>query len=161
VRVGEVIARHKVGKHFDLEIGERSFAFCVNEARVAAEAALDGLYVIRTSVGDAGMTAEEAVINYKRLAEAERAFRTLKGMDLNVRRVRHRLETRVSAHIFLSMLACYVQWHRLQASAPLTFADEVDIQAERRENPVSPARRSKSAPQRGSPAHGSAMARRS
>ena len=145
VRVGRVIARHKVGKHFDLEIGERSFAFCVSEARVAAEAALDGLYVIRTSVGDAEMTAEEAVINYKRLAEVERAFRTLKGMDLNVRPIRHRLETRVKAHIFLSMLAYYVQWHMLQAWAPLTFADEVDNQAERRENPVAPARRSKSA----------------
>lgn len=145
VRVGKVIARHKVGKHFDLEIGERSFAFCVSEARVAAEAALDGLYVIRTSVGDAEMTAEEAVINYKRLAEVERAFRTLKGMDLNVRPIRHRLETRVKAHIFLSMLAYYVQWHMLQAWAPLTFADEVDNQAERREDPVAPARRSKSA----------------
>jgi hypothetical protein len=145
VRVGKVIARHKVGKHFDLEIGERSFAFCVSEARVAAEAALDGLYVIRTSVGDAEMTAEEAVINYKRLAEVERAFRTLKGMDLNVRPIRHRLETRVKAHIFLSMLAYYVQWHMLQAWAPLTFADEVDNQAERRENPVAPARRSKPA----------------
>lgn len=145
VRVGKVIARHKVGKHFDLEIGERSFAFCVSEARVAAEAALDGLYVIRTSVGDAEMTAEEAVINYKRLAEVERAFRTLKGMDLNVRPIRHRLETRVKAHIFLSMLAYYVQWHMLQAWAPLTFADEVDNQAARRENPVAPARRSKSA----------------
>jgi hypothetical protein len=145
VRVGKVIARHKVGKHFDLEIGERSFEFCVNEARVVAEAALDGLYVIRTSVSDAEMTAEEAVINYKRLAEVERAFRTLKGMDLNVRPIRHRLETRVKAHIFLSMLAYYVQWHMLQAWAPLTFADEVDNQAERRENPVAPARRSKSA----------------
>jgi hypothetical protein len=145
VRVGRVIARHKVGKHFDLEIGDRSFEFCVSEARVAAEAALDGLYVIRTSVGEAEMTAEEAVINYKRLAEVERAFRTLKGMDLNVRPIRHRLETRVKAHIFLSMLAYYVQWHMLQAWAPLTFADEVDNQAERRENPVAPARRSKSA----------------
>jgi transposase len=145
VRVGKVIARHKVGKHFDLEIGERSFEFWVNEARVAAEAALDGLYVIRTSVAGAEMTAEEAVINYKRLAEVERAFRTLKGMDLNVRPIRHRLEARVKAHIFLSMLAYYVQWHMLQAWAPLTFADEVDNPAERRENPVAPARRSKSA----------------
>jgi transposase len=145
LRVGKVIARYKVAKHFDLDIRETAFAFSVNDARVAAEAALDGLYVIRTSVTEADMTAEEAVINYKRLAEVERAFRTLKGMDLNVRPIRHRLETRVKAHIFLSMLAYYVQWHMIQAWAPLTFCDEADALAERLENPVAPAKRSKSA----------------
>ncbi len=100
---------------------------------MAREAALDGLYVIRTSVAEADMTAEEAVLNDKRLAEVERAFRTLKGMDLNIRPIRHRLETRVRAHIFLSMLACYGQWRMMQAWAPLTFADESDNQAERLE----------------------------
>jgi hypothetical protein len=77
--------------------------------------------VIRTSVAKADMTAEQAVLNYKRLAEVERAFRTLKGVDLKVRPIRHRLEARVRAHIFLSMLAYYVQWHMIEAWAPLTF----------------------------------------
>jgi len=98
-------------EHFHLDIQDTAFAFSVNEARVAAEAALDGLYVIRTSVAETDMSAEAAVLNYKRLAEVERAFRTLKGVDLQVRPIRHRLETRVKAHISLSMLAYYVQWH--------------------------------------------------
>jgi len=145
VRVGKVIGKYKVAKHFDLDIGNASFKYSVNEARVAAEAALDGLYVIRTSVASADMTAEEAVLNYKKLAEVERAFRTLKGIDLHVRPIRHRLEARVKAHIFLSMLAYYVQWHMIQAWLPLTFADEADEDAARLRNPVAPAKRSKAA----------------
>ena len=113
-----------VTKHFDLDIEDGSFGFAVSQARVAAEAALDGLYVIRTSVEASDMTAEQAVLNYKRLAEVERAFRTLKGIDLQVRPIRHRPEGRVKAHIFLSMLAYYVQWRMIQAWAPLTFKDE-------------------------------------
>ena len=143
VRVGKVIGKYKVGKHFDLDIKDGSFVFKINEARVAAEAALDGLYVIRTSVDAAEMTAEQAVLNYKRLAGVERAFRTLKGVDLHVRPIRHRLESRVKAHIFLSMLAYYVQWHMIQAWASLTFADEAGEDAARLSNPVAPAKRSK------------------
>jgi hypothetical protein len=142
VRVGKVINKYKVGKHVDLDIKDHSFSFKVNEQRVAAEAALDGLYVIRTSVDAAAMSSEQAVLNYKRLAEVERA---LKGVDLNVRPIRHRLETRVKAHIFLSMLAYYVQWHMIQAWAPLTFADEAEASAARARNPVAPAKRSKTA----------------
>ena len=145
VRVGKVIGKYKVAKHFDLDIKDGSFSFAVNAARVAAEAALDGLYVIRTSVDEADMTAEQAVLNYKRLAEVERAFRTLKGVDLHVRPIRHRLEGRVKAHIFLSMLAYYVQWHMIQAWQPLTFADEAEADAVRERNPVAPAKRSKAA----------------
>ena len=145
LRVGKVINKRKVAKHFDLDIEDGSFGFKVNDARVAAEAALDGLYVIRTSVEEACMTAERAVLNYKRLAEVERAFRTLKGVDLHVRPIRHRLEGRVKAHIFLSMLAYYVQWHMIQAWAPLTFADEAEADAVREANPVAPAKRSKAA----------------
>ena len=145
VRVGKVIGKYKVAKHFDLDIGNASFKYSVNEARVAAEAALDGLYVIRTSVASADMTAEEAVLNYKKLAEVERAFRTLKGIDLHVRPIRHRLEARVKAHIFLSMLAYYVQWHMIQAWLPLTFADEVGEDVSRLSDPVAPARRSPAA----------------
>jgi len=145
VRVGKVIGKYKVEKHFDLDIKDDSFSFKVNEARVAAEAALDGIYVIRTSVAAADMTSESAVLNYKKLAEVERAFRTLKGVDLHVRPIRHRLEGRVKAHIFLSMLAYYVQWHMTQAWTSLTFADEAGEDASRRRNPVAPAKRSKAA----------------
>ena len=102
VRIGKVIGKYKVAKHFELDIEDASFAFKVNDERVATEAALDGLYVIRTSVAKADMTAEQAVLNYKRLAEVERAFRSLKGVDLQVRPIRHRLETRVKAHTFTS-----------------------------------------------------------
>lgn len=145
VRVGKVIGKYKVGKHFDLDIKDGAFGFKVDEKRVAAEASLDGLYVIRTSVAASDMTAEQAVLNYKRLAEVERAFRTLKGVDLHVRPIRHRLEARVKAHIFLSMLAYYVQWHMIQAWAPLTFADEAGEDAARQRNPVASAKRSKAA----------------
>jgi hypothetical protein len=145
VRVGRVINKYKVGKHVDLDIKDHSFGFQINEERVAAEAALDGLYVIRTSVDAAAMSSEQAVLNYKRLAEVERAFRSLKGVDLHVRPIRHRLESRVKAHIFLSMLAYYVQWHMIQAWAPLTFTDEAAADATRTRNPVAPAKRSKAA----------------
>ena len=116
LRAGKVADKYKVAKHFDLTITDAAFAFKVRQESVAAEAALDGLYVIRTSVAEADMTAGQAVLNYKRLAEVERAFRTLKGIDLQVRPIRHRLEARVKAHIFLSMLAYYVQWHMIEAS---------------------------------------------
>ena len=145
VRVGKVIGKYKVGKHFDMRVKDASFGFAINAARVAAEAALDGLYVIRTSVTADDMSPEQAVLNYKKLAEVERAFRTLKGVDLQVRPIRHRLEARVKAHIFLSLLAYYVQWHMIQAWAPLTFADEAEVQAARESDPVAPARRSKAA----------------
>jgi Transposase DDE domain len=145
VRVGKVIGKHKVGKHFDLDIADEAFSFSVNDGRVAAEAALDGLYVIRTSAAEAGMSAEAAVLNYKRLAEVERAFRTLKGVDLHVRPIRHRLESRVKAHIFLSMLAYYVQWHLAEAWKPLLFADEASADEARERDPVAPASRSAAA----------------
>jgi hypothetical protein len=145
VRIGKVIGKYKVGKHFDLDIKEKAFSFCVSEERVAAEAALDGVYVIRTSAAESDMSAGAAVLNYKRLAEVERAFRTLKGVDLQVRPIRHRLEGRVKAHIFLSMLAYYVQWHLTEAWKPLLFADEAPAGDARVRDPVAPARRSAAA----------------
>jgi Transposase DDE domain len=145
VRAGKVANKYKVAKHFDLAIAEAAFAFKVNAERVAAEAAIDGLYVIRTSVAEADMGSGQAVLSYKRLAEVERAFRTLKGIDIQVRPIRHRLEARVKAHIFLSMLAYYVQWHMIEAWAPLTFKDEADTDAARLVDPVAPARRSQAA----------------
>ena len=145
VRVGKVLNKYKVGKHFDLTIQDTAFAYNVSEERVAGEAALDGLYVIRTSASEADMSAEAAVLNYKRLAEVERAFRTIKGVDLQVRPIRHRLEERVKAHIFLSMLAYYVQWHMAEAWKPLLFADEAAPVAARERDPVAPAERSEAA----------------
>lgn len=145
VRAGKVADKYKVAKHFDLAIAEASFSYKVNEECVAAEAALDGLYVIRTSVAEADMADGQAVLNYKRLAEVERAFRTLKGVDLQVRPIRHRLEARVKAHILLSMLAYYVQWHMIEAWTPLTFKDETGESAARLADPVAPARRSEAA----------------
>ena len=145
ISVGKVIGRHKVGKHFDLKIEDHVFSFDVNQERISAEAALDGIYVVRTSVSEKDMSAEKAVLNYKTLAEVERAFRTLKGVDLQVRPIRHRLEDRVKSHIFLSMLAYYVQWHMTQAWQPLTFADEAGPDSTRQHDPVAPAKRSKKA----------------
>jgi transposase len=107
VRVGKVVNNYKVAKHFDLDINDNSFSYSVNRERVAAEAALDGIYVVRTSVPAPKMSSEEAVLNYKSLSTVERAFRTMKGVDLHVRPIRHHLENRVRAHIFLSMLAYY------------------------------------------------------
>ena len=145
VRAGKVADKYRVAKHFKLTITDAVFTFEVKDESVAAEAALDGLYVIRTSVTQTDMTAEQAVLNYKRLAEVERAFRTLKGIDLQVRPIRHRLEARVRAHILLSMLAYYVQWHMIEVWAPLTFADQADDDAARLADPVAPARRSQAA----------------
>ena len=146
VRLGKVVNKYKFGKHFDYAIEDASLTFSLNAERVAAEAALDGLYVIRTSVVEGDMSAQAAVLNYKRLAEIERGFRTLKGVDLGVRPIRHRLEERVKAHILLSMLAYYVQWHMIQAWAPLTFMDEPGGPDPARErDPVAPATRSQAA----------------
>ncbi len=145
-RYGRVVGRYKVAKHFNRKIGETTFSFEIDDETVATEAALDGIYVIRTSIAKQQMAPEAAVLNYKKLAEVERAFRTLKGVDLHVRPIRHRLENRVRAHILLSMLAYYVQWHMIEAWAPLTFADEAGPDAAARlRDPVAPARRSKAA----------------
>ncbi|MBM4356221.1 MAG: IS1634 family transposase, partial [Deltaproteobacteria bacterium] len=148
VRAGKVLNKYKVGKHFDLEIGDGSFSFSINQDRVAAEAALDGLYVVRTSVSETTMNASETVRTYKGLSQVERAFRTLKSIDLLIRPIYHRLENRVRAHIFLCMLAYYVRWHMLQAWRPLLFADEeLDLKATR--DPVAPVQPSPSARAKG------------
>jgi len=144
LRIGKVINKHKVAKHFVLDIGERYFRFHIDEKKVAAEAALDGIYVVRTSVPAQRLSADDTVRSYKQLANAERAFRCLKTVDLKVRPIHHRLEDRVRAHIFLCMLAYYVEWHMREAWRPLTFADE-DQGAKLTRDPVAPARRSKEA----------------
>jgi transposase len=144
VRIGKIINKYKMAKHFILDIRDDGFDFHIDVAKVAVEAALDGLYVVRTSVTEQRMSAEDAVRSYKSLTQVEQAFRSLKSIDLKVRPIRHHQEKRVRAHIFLCMLAYYVQWHMLEAWRALLFADE-DQQANKTRNPVAPARRSEKA----------------
>jgi hypothetical protein len=144
VRVGKVVNKYKVGKHFKLDIQDDRFGFEIDQEKVLAEAALDGIYVIRTSLSEQRMGADDTVRSYKRLVQVERAFRSLKTMDLKVRPIRHRLENRVRVHIFLCMLAHYVQWHMLEAWRPLLFCDE-DQEAKAKRDPVAPAKRSEAA----------------
>lgn len=144
VRVGKVIDKYKVAKHYRLDIGDGHFSFEIDADKVATEAALDGLYVVRSSVGAERLSAADTVLSYKRLSQVERAFRTLKSLDLEVRPIRHRRERRVRAHIFLCMLAYYLEWHMIEAWRPLLFADE-DQAAKTSRDPVAPAQRSTAA----------------
>jgi len=144
VRVGKVINRYKVAKHFELNIGQNTFTFARKLAAIAAEAALDGIYIIRTSVSATQMDAPSCVRNYKSLAQVERAFRSLKTVDLKIRPIHHRKAERVRAHIFLCMLAYYVEWHMREAWRELMFAD-TDQAAKATRDPVAPAKRSKAA----------------
>ena len=144
VRIGKVLNKYKVGKHFALSIEERALTFKRLEQQIAAEAALDGLYVIRTSVPNQQMTSAEAVRSYKALAEVERAFRSMKTIDLHIRPIHHRLESRVRTHIFLCMLAYYVEWHMREAWRELMFADE-DLERKKHRDPVAAAGRSEAA----------------
>ena len=118
LRVGKVVNQYKVAKHFELAIGDKSFTFARKQDAITAEAALDGIYIIRTSLDAQRMDAPDCVRNYKALANVERAFRSLKTVDLKVRPIHHRTADRVRAHILLCMLAHYVEWHMRQAWAP-------------------------------------------
>jgi Transposase DDE domain len=144
VRVGKVVNKYKMAKHIRLEIDDARLDFHIDEEQVAAEAALDGLYVVRTSVPPERLSADDTVRSYKRLSDVERAFRSLKTLDLKVRPIHHRREPRVRAHIFLCMLAYYVEWHLREAWRPLLFADE-DQPAKATRDPVAPAKRSAAA----------------
>lgn len=141
VRVGKGVNKYKVAKHFRLDIRDDDFDFEIDPSSVDAEAALDGVYVVRTSLSAERISAADTVRSYKQLSRVERAFRSLKGVDLEVRPIRHRCEPRVRAHIFLCMLAYYVQWHMRQAWQPLLFDDE-DAAAKAVRDPVAPAERS-------------------
>jgi transposase len=160
VRVGKVINQYKVAKHFALTITDTALSWARNPDSIASEAALDGLYIIRTSVPATQMDAPECVRNYKALANVERAFRSLKTIDLKVRPIHHRTADRVRAHIFLCMLAYYVEWHLREAWRELMFAD-TEQQAKATRDPVAPATRSESAQDKatthrlidGTPAH--------
>jgi hypothetical protein len=147
LRVGRVINKYKVAKHFAVTITDTALDWTVRAARVEAEAALDGIYLIRTKVPVPMMSAADAVRNYKALSQVERAFRSLKTIDLHVRPIHHHLADRVRSHIFLCMLAYYVEWHMREAWRPLMFADE-DQQAKATRDPVAPAKRSAAADQK-------------
>jgi hypothetical protein len=136
--VGEIWNRWRMRKHFQLEISDTSFSFARKQEQITAEAALDGIYVLRSSVAEQELAATDVVRAYKQLKELERAFRTLKG-PLELRPLHHRLEDRVRAHVFLCMLAYYLAWHLRQAWKPLLFDDE---QPPTRPDPVAKARRS-------------------
>jgi hypothetical protein len=144
VKLGRVIDKYKVGKHFKLTITDTTVKYQILESQVAAEAALDGIYVVRTGLPQKQMSAPDAVRSYKALAQVERAFRSLKTVDLKIRPIHHRLENRVRAHIFLCMLAYYVEWHMIEAWRALLFADE-DRNPKATRDPVAPAKRSKAA----------------
>jgi hypothetical protein len=139
VRVGKVIGRHKVGKHFVWEIADGGFTFRRDEGKIAAERKLDGIYVIRTTIAAENADAPGIVKTYKNLKHVERNFKTIKVDDLDVRPIRHWLAGRVEAHLMICMLAAYLTWHLRETFAPLTFADENKPEPA---DPVAPAKRS-------------------
>jgi hypothetical protein len=139
VEAGKVINKYKTGKHFDVAITDDSLAIARRQDQIAAEAALDGIYVLRTPLPAGQLDALAVVASYKNLSRVERDFRHIKSDDLDLRPVFHRLEERVKAHVLICMLASYLTWHLRQAWAPLTFTDENPPAPD---NPVAPARRS-------------------
>ncbi len=143
LRVGRIINRHKVAKHFTVRIDAESLAYERKDEQIAAEAALDGFYVIRTDVPETTLDAEQTVRAYKNLSKVERAFRRIKTVDLHLRPIYHRTSDRVRAHVLLCMLAYYVEWHMRRRLAPVLFDDE-DPAAGRalQASPVTPAQRS-------------------
>ncbi|HYJ56635.1 MAG TPA: IS1634 family transposase [Mycobacterium sp.] len=148
--IGRVIAKRKMGKHFRREITDTTFTYHRDHAGIDAEAALDGIYVIRTSVPATELDPAAVVESYKNLAHVERDFRSIKTDDLNLRPIHHRLDERVRAHVLICLLACYLVWHLRKAWAPLTFTDE---HPPTRDNPVAPAQRSPQAQTKASTQH--------
>jgi transposase len=145
LKAGKVLGRYKMGKHYRHKIGDGTFQWSRCEESIAEEEKLDGIYVIRTSEVKEQLPAEEAVRSYKNLSQVERAFRCLKGIfDLLVRPIRHRTADRVPAHIFLCLLAYYVEWHMRRALAPILFEDEELAEERKRRDPIAPAKPSKS-----------------
>jgi transposase len=149
LRVGKVLGRYKMGKHFHCEFEEKQFRFKRVQASIDRESELDGIYVIRTNVAAAEASSEEAVRYYKALSKVERAFRSLKSIDLKVRPIHHRTADRVRAHVFLCMLAYYVEWHMRRCWAPMLFDDADPAAGEAlRSSVVAPAQRSPQAEQK-------------
>ena len=150
IEVGKVSGKFKMGKHFHLTITDTEFTYHRDQAAIDAEAALDGIYVLRTSVGADALDPAAVVDSYKKLANVERDFRIIKSDDLDLRPIHHRLEDRVKAHVLICMLACYLTWHLRKAWAPLTFTDHTPPH---RDNPVAPAQRSTAAQAKASTKH--------
>jgi hypothetical protein len=145
LRADRVLNRRKVAKHFQIDIGDDHFAYARNQDSITAEAALDGIYVLRTSVQDTSLASSEVVSSYKALAQVERAFRAF-NTDLDIRPIRHRTETRVRAHVFLRMLSYYISWHMQARLAPVLFTDDDKATAQAtRPSPAAPAARSQRA----------------
>jgi hypothetical protein len=142
LKVGKVLNKYKMAKHFEVSIGEDTLSLARREGAIAAEAALDGIYVLRTTIEAGALDAPGVVDAYKALSHVERDFRHLKVDDIDLRPIHHRLEGRVRSHVFICMLATYLVWHLREALAPLTFKDEAPPT---RANPVAPAQRSGSA----------------
>jgi len=136
LRVGKVVGRFKVAKHFDISITDDGLTYTRDEARINEESAIDGIYVVRTNVPEIELTAERTVSAYKGLSVVERAFRSYKTVDLKVRPIFHRLENRVRAHVFICMLAYYVEWHMRQKLAPILFDDHDTNQARKKRSSV-------------------------
>ncbi len=151
--VGTAIGKYKMGKHFRREITDTHFTYQRDRDRIAAEAALDGIYVLRTSVDADTLDPAGVVEGYKNLANIERDFRIIKSDDLDLRPIHHRLDDRVKAHVLICMLACYLVWHLRKAWAPLTFTDQTPP---KRDNPVAPAQRSAAAQAKASTKHDAA-----
>ena len=147
LKVGKVIDKYKMAKHFETTITNTSLTLTPKSAQITAEAALDGIYVIRTSVPAQSLDAAAVVTAYKNLARVERDFRTIKVDDLDLRPIYHRLEDRVRAHVFIVMLAAYLTWHLRRTQAPLTFTDQ---QPPARTDTVAPATRSTAATRKAS-----------
>jgi transposase len=146
LRVGRVLGRFKMGKHYKIQIEEDGFHYERKPDSIEREKKLDGIYVIRTNVKAEVLSSPDVVRSYKQLSVVERAFRCLKTVDLKVRPIHHRLEDRVRAHVFLCMLAYYVEWHMRRTLAPLLFEDHDKEAAKlRRESVVKPALRSEAA----------------
>jgi transposase len=141
-RIGEALGPKKMGKYFQWQLTTAGLSFQRNTERIARDAALDGIYVLRTSLTSQRLDAAQTVRSYKRLAQVERAFRVLKSLELEIRPIHHRLANRVRAHVLVCLLAYYVEWHMRRALAPLLFDDEQPAQPS---SPVTPARRSASA----------------
>jgi transposase len=138
-KVGKIINRFKMGKHFELSISDGQFSYARRADTIEHEAELDGIYVIRTSEPRETLSSEDAVRSYKNLAQVERAFRSFKGLDIRIRPIHHRTEDRVRTHIFICLLAYYVEWHLRQVLAPLLFDDEALATDRKRRDPVAPA----------------------
>lgn len=143
LRVGRTLEKCGMSKHFTIDIKETSFTFERNEEKIEAEAKLDGIYIVRTSLDEKTMAAPETVLAYKNLARVERAFRSMKQIDLKVRPIYHRLDDRIKAHVFLCMLAYYLEWNIRQRIKPVLFEDEdrETVESER-DSVVAPAPRS-------------------